>query len=474
MNPSFVLFQGTMSDRSYLDALIEVYPYDIDSALVYTLLNETMYPHPALLDFLEFTRHLHKIWIVEQMDEDAKLHHLIMRMSSISQRNQSVLHIHQFDIDVVYHIRPLVFHQPYGYLSLNDIAFVDQILMRHPFQLSLPNQLSYPHIIHAKSLPIRSLSIDPKAYLGVGVQMGDLQGLIFVPKRFAMMISAIAALYALHDPITTPQFLLFYGCMGTKEENLVYHDAANECYIGCSMKTSPVCSILECSQMLQSLLCLKTLKKKDLTLSSSMISLYEEEIGILFMGKDPFGKSAMLQTMMDVCETNGIVFQQLFDHDGTLHILDDKLVATGSLIGALLDEHVVYKHRFPHKNAYHVRLCDTCGHSFALTPFTTYENIRRFHTVHVICFLDDTFKSNELERITSLKKAKAYFQDMCWIEDEEIQSRYHERMESFLDQMFLNDVCILRIPIKGKRRSFIRHDQKMVHDILKEIKIIEK
>ncbi|MCI9524748.1 MAG: hypothetical protein HFF01_06840 [Erysipelotrichaceae bacterium] len=474
MNSSFVLFQGTMCNQSYLDALIEIYPYDIDSALVYTLLNETSYPHPALLHFIEYVRHLHKIWVIEQMDNPTKLDDLIMRMSSISQRNQSVLHVHQFDIDVVYHVRPFVFHQPYANLSLNDITFVDQILMRHSFQLSFPNQLSYPKIMYAKSLPIRSLSIDPNSYFGVGVQIGDMQGFIFVPKRFAMMISAIAALYALRDHITTPQFLLFYGCIGTKEENLVYYDATNECYIGLSMKQSPSCSILECSQMMQSLLCLKTLKKKDLTLSSSMISLCEEEIGILFLGKDHFGKSTILQTMIDVCETNGIVFRQLFDHYGTLHILDDQLAATGSLIGALLDEHVIYKHQFQHKNAYHVRLCDSSNHSFALTPFTTYESICRFHSVHVICILDNTFESNEIERIISLEKAKTYFYDICWIEDEEIQTWYGERMESFLHQMFLNDILILRIPVKSKRYSSMHHYQKMVHSIIKEIKIIEK
>lgn len=97
-----LIFYEPLTPKQYLDTVLNTYPYDIAPSLVYTLLTKTPYPHPSLLIFIDYIRKCEKYLIGQEVQEQ-KLNQLYVTMCKLSQRNEAVLHTHQFHFDCLFH-----------------------------------------------------------------------------------------------------------------------------------------------------------------------------------------------------------------------------------------------------------------------------------------------------------------------------------------------------------------------------------
>lgn len=404
---SALLFHEPLSPKSYLDQILLVYPYDIEPALVYTLLTQAPYPHPALLTFIDFVRHTRKYLLCTQTMQEPHLNQLYVTMCTLSQKNTAVLHTHQFHMDALFHCSSYPHHQPYSSLSLENIPLIDQVHISQNASIDLPKSTTQTKLHWITQFPYANISIDPLQYLAISIQITDYQGILYLPLYAISCICAISTLYQIKKPSEHNDFYMIYGVQTPENQNVLYYDETNQLYLGLSTKSSPIPSLSECIKMIQALYCAICLKKQDLNIPSSMITIQKGQvsIGLLLCGEANSGKSELLDAFMNECKKEGWSITKIFENYGTLHILDERLVATGSQIGAMIHGDALPRTTIYNALSSSVLVKEEHTTTFFLTPFTTYEETCRFHSIDMIVFMDKQTKATVLEQVVSLEAA---------------------------------------------------------------------
>lgn len=443
MKPRYELtLYDTITPQTYLQQLLQLYPYDIEKELVFSLLKEPL-EHPSLLAFIDYARSIRKYAIHYGKEIDCHLDALFTTMCKLSQRNQMVLHTHQFQFDASLHACFYPISYAYAHLSWNAIPFIDEIHLHKPMSITMHSRHKHLPISYVQQFPYQHISMDAEDFFALSIQIVDRHGIVFLPRSHIGLLCACATLYQIEKPTKQNDFYLVYGLSAQKETMQMYWDATNEVAIGLVKGRDNFDHFSYVKDMINALYNSLCLKKHDYPICAAMIQVHmpKNDIGILLCGQEQSGKSEILDAFATLLQTHHISYTKVFDDQGTLHYLDNDIYASGTQIGAYL-----------HVDALpHVRIFDNLSASMILKeqdkvaalllPFTTYEETSRFHKVDVCIFLDTTKTTKGYRMLESPKEAFPYFQQHFPFDvatQEDAPSLSDTLLEQFLNVMYLN------------------------------------
>lgn len=465
-----LLFHEPLTPKQYLDRVLELYPYDIDPTLVYTLLSQQPYPHPSLLTFIDFIRQSEKYLICKKQMQEPRLHPLYMTMCTLSQRNASVLHTHQFHFDCLLHTVSYPLAHPYTYLPYHKVDLIDQIVINRRTQITLPKQEEAP-ILYDTKFPFHTLSIDPHQYLALSIEAAHIQGLILIPQALAYYATAISSLYSLNPKPAHHDFLLLYGIRMPKAQNIITRDENYNQYIGCSNKnTADSYSLAECLHMIQALITVIKLHKQDLAVAASMleISINKQACGIVICAADTKQQCAFCDDCLRYCLKQGCPHETVFENYGILHLLDDSISATGVQIGTSINTDALSKQRILSNLSASILVNEQESKTHMLLPLTTYEKSCQFHNVHVLCLLDDR-DEEELTICSSLSELEQYHHQYLLTTDPTINRQSKALWKTISKTIFLNNILIIKVPFPIKKATQGNKHNDLIKQLIKII-----
>lgn len=445
MKPLYELtLYDTITPQAYLQQLLQLYPYDIEKELVFSLLQEPMH-HPSLLDFIDYARQVRKYVIHYGKETDGHLDALFTTMCKLSQRNQMVLHTHQFQFDASLHACFYHIPYPYAHLPWNAIPFIDEIHLHKPMSITMHSPHKSIPISYVHHFPYQHISMDAEDFFALSIQIVDRHGIVFLPRRHIGLLCACATLYQIEKPTKQHDFYLVYGLCAPTETMQMYWDATNEVAIGLVEGRDNFDHFSYVKDMINTLYHSLCLKKHDYPIRAAMVQVHmpSNDIGILLCGQEQSGKSELLDAFACLLQTHHIPYTKVFDDQGTLHNLDNDMYATGTEIGAYLHvDALPYVRIFDNLSASMIlkEQNDVCA---LLLPFTTHEETSRFHKVDICIYLDTKTTAKGYTTLASPQESFPYFQQhfpFDTVEQENHRALSDTLLEQFLNTMFLNDI----------------------------------
>lgn len=483
-----LLFYDNMDAQQYLSRLLSIYPYDIEEDMVYTLLNETTYPHPVLLSFITYFANITKLHILTEKQEKqpVSLQTLFMKMSSLAQANSGVLQNHHFDFMANFTLSKHTFSHPYAHLPFHKILFIDDIQLFHIPLLSMCDYEKIP-IQRKEHFIFRDISIDASQYVAISIEITQKHGLVFLSKNCLSLAIPLRAMFHSDRPSIHQDFILIFGLMDTEKRMEYYFDETNELYIGLVCGDASIYHFLYLKDMILTLHNAMRIHQHDLPIHASMIQLQvaQQTIGILFAGEQDAGKSEMLQAMAEQCQKQNISYRIFFDDHGILHYLDNEIVATASELSACRKLHPYDLYTVFKDFNDTLFLKEDQVHLYQITPCISYESSYCFQPVHYIFYLDHTLHDNHILPIESIEACSALFQkgrkgqglpcssyyfNSCGCEEDD--EGLSKLLDEFITRFFLHSLPIYQLFTHGSdhqlQQLFRRYAKLILQQILQE------
>lgn len=406
-----LLFEESVNAQDYLKALLALYPYDIEEAMVYSLLEKTTVPHPVLLSFISWFQTVEKYHLCfHHNDQDATLLHLFEKMSTLSQMNPSVLRPHHFAFDAILELAPHSLTHPYAHLPFEQIPFIERIQLHHIPLLQMPTYQDVP-IQRSCSFIYRDISMDASAFLALSIQIADKRGVIFLSKECLSLALCIASTYPLVSVDDHQDFLLIFGLSQAQHVREYYYDETNELLIGLVGGDSSMHHFRYLKEMVQTLYNSICLQKHDLPLHASMLKIYIEKkvYGLVFAGESASGKSEILMALCRLCHKLGISCLPLYDDHGTWHYLDNEIVSTGGEVSGCTKISYMRKEDVFGQFADSMFLQEEDGAIYQITPLSAYLQTVKFHKVTHVFYLDTVSRDHGYHRLYDLDECTELF-----------------------------------------------------------------
>lgn len=482
-----ILFEEELSVKDYLNKLLSIYPYDIEKAMVFSLLSKTTYPHPVLLNFISYFQTIQKFQISKHnIPLSAALRQLFAKMSSLSQKNNSVLHPHHFAMDATFFICHYTFSHPYTHLPLHKIPFIHTMQLHTVPFYQIPPLHNEIAIIKQHSFIFRDISMDASAFYALSIQIADKQGIVYITKDCLSLAICTATMYTLCPPCEHQDFILIFGLASNKNKREYYFDETNELLIALVCGDATMHHFLYLKEMMLTLYNAICIRKHDLPLHASMIEIKTslKTYGIVFAGEQGTGKSEMLLAMFHLCTSLDLACTPLYDDHGTLHYLDNEIVSTGGEISCCKNINDMKKRDVFNAFLSGIFLQEEHGDLYQITPLITHKQSMEFHKVTHIFYLDNVAKEKGWTRIQTLSKCQEIFLNGCYRNAKNIvcssfffnafgpyqqQTCTTQLVNDFLTILYVQDIPIYTLHTRMNRLQKDTFFERMAACILKEI-----
>lgn len=231
---------------------------------------------------------------------------------------------------------------PTEYHALNQIETIVKVQINTPFiartsantRTGLFSSLDAPYDF--KQLPINEF------YL-IGVKVGRLLMHVYLHQNYLHHGISLFNLFekASLDEMknNSPEGMLFFGIDDKNLNAKYYYDKDNEIYSGYIYKSSKNDYFGYMKKMLLTLYNLYYIEKKALPLHGAMVSirLMNDTVkNIIIIGDSGAGKSETLEAFRLIGQTMIKSMKIIFDDMGILEVLDGKIIASGTEIGAFV------------------------------------------------------------------------------------------------------------------------------------------
>lgn len=466
-NTHELIINNDITSEQYLQQMLELYPYDIEEALVFSLLQEQPIAHPSLLKFIDFMRNVQKYRILNKETPSPSLERLFETICKVSQRNKMVLHTHQFQFDATLYTRPYRFHNPYAYLAFHDVLLIHQIQIQLPLSITMCSKTLSHHIKKVETFLFHDISFQPDHFYALSIQIADRHGIVFLPRHHIGLICACASLYQISTPPQHPDFLLLYGLNDTKESSEYYYDTTNQLYLGLVRGNETYDHFDLLKNMITTLDNEICRKKHDYPLHAAMlcITYLNKEIGVVLCGKQQSGKSEIIDALWKLCEQQNIACTKVFDDQGTLHYLDDDIYATGTQIGAYLHVNALPRSSIFENISASVLLKEQETVTYLLTPFTNHEETCRFHKVNVFLYLDRQLCSKGFELIEDLAYANELMQE-AFASTSSSDKQSDALLQTYLEYMYVKNIPFVRFHTHCQKQVMEKTYQRIAKQLL--------
>lgn len=242
-------------------------------------------------------------------------------------------------------INKLLWPIPRGYEVLEDIPFIDSILLETPF-ITYPKRNTRKGMFsETKENPLKYANINKDHWFCYPAKVGESLAYIYFHRDFMEHGITLCNLFEMARKEecrgTKPDIVYVYGAKEDGEElhTVFYDDLDNDIMVGYVSHSEDVDYFGYLKKMTLTLHNLKMMKKKCLPIHGAMVNITLKDgktANVVIMGDSGAGKSESLEAFRTLSEEHISDMTILFDDMGTFKIKDGDIIGYGTEIGAFV------------------------------------------------------------------------------------------------------------------------------------------
>ncbi|MFW2488554.1 phosphoenolpyruvate carboxykinase [Clostridium chromiireducens] len=303
--------------------------------------------------------------------------------------------------------------RPNGYELLEEVPFIDHILLETPF-ITYPKKNTRDGMFsEIKYNPLKYAQINKEHWFCYPAKIGGLLTFIYFHRDFMEHGITLCNLFEMARSEETrgrkPDIIYVFGAKDDDEElkTVFFDDAENDIMLGYVNHSEKIDYFGYIKKMTLTLYNLLMIKRGFLPIHGSMVNIVlksGDEANVVIMGDSGAGKSESLEAFRGLSEDYISDMTIIFDDMGTFKMEDDKIIGYGTEIGAFvrlddLDQGYAFKEMdrsiFMNPDKVNARL---------VVPVASYKEIMKGHAV------DFFFYANNYDSVKDGEKYLNYFE----------------------------------------------------------------
>ncbi len=301
------------------------------------------------------------------------------------------------------------------YAFLNDVLFIDSMLMRTPMILHPKSNKREGMFTEVFKNPAYTFHGNPDEYFCFPAKVGDLLIFICFHRNYMANGIACANLFELATPEEAsekPDGIVIFGNEDGLGECTYYHDRDEDLWVGNISSTDKVEYFGYMKKMVLTIHNVIKISRGWLPIHGAFINITLNNgtrKGICLMGDSGAGKSETIEAMKSIGSDKIQEIEVVFDDMGTFHVEDGKVYAQGTEIGAFvrlddLDPGAPYRdiNRSIFFNPDQLN-------SRVITPAAPYDSIIQNHKIDLFAYANNYEDEIGLREFDTLEQAKDVF-----------------------------------------------------------------
>ena len=242
-------------------------------------------------------------------------------------------------------IHEMEWARPEGYSVLEDIPFIDKIMLETPF-ITYPKKNTRDGMFtEVKYNPLQNAQINSEHWFCYPAKIGGMLIFIYFHRDFMEHGITLCNLFemARSEEIRgrRPEMIYVFGARDNEEElqTVFYEDIKNDIMVGYINHSEEIDYFGYMKKMTLTLYNLLMIKRGNLPIHGSMVSVHlksGESANVVIMGDSGAGKSESLEAFRSLSEEYISDMITVFDDMGTFKIEDNVIKGYGTEIGAFV------------------------------------------------------------------------------------------------------------------------------------------
>ena len=304
--------------------------------------------------------------------------------------------------------------RPNGYEILDEVPFIDHILLETPFITYPKKNTRDGMFVEVKYNPLKYAQINKEHWFCYPAKIGGLLAFIYFHRDFMEHGVSLCNLFEMARSEETrgrkPDIIYVFGAKDNDEElkTVFYDDVANDIMLGYVSHSEKIDYFGYIKKMTLTLYNLIMIKREFLPIHGSMVNIIlksGDEANVVIMGDSGAGKSESLEAFRSLSEDYISDMTIIFDDMGTFKLEEGIIKGYGTEIGAFvrlddLDQGYAFKEMdrsiFMNPDKVNARL---------VVPVASYKEISKGHRV------DFFFYANNYEGVEDGGKYLNYFRN---------------------------------------------------------------
>ncbi len=221
---------------------------------------------------------------------------------------------------------------------LKTIPLMESVVTQPPFIIKT-KQNTRKGFFYEKNSPVKATDFDYQNSYGVLIRIYDVKGVVYFDKDYMGFLISLGNLFQVesYDPKKDKDisFIVLFGC--SNQGNTCFYYKENDKYIGVLPKDANIDYFGYAKKMVLTLFNLLMIERKLLPIHGAgvKIRMNGRVKNLFLLGDSGAGKSETLETIRNLYGDDYQV-DTIFDDMGTFHLLDGKVYASGTEIGAFV------------------------------------------------------------------------------------------------------------------------------------------
>ena len=245
-------------------------------------------------------------------------------------------------------LQKLKWPMPAGYEKLQDIRFIDRIMLRPPMMLHTKSNKRKGTFTATQVNPLTNFTGTSDDFFCYPAMIGESLAYIYFHRDYLASGLALANLFQLADAKQVadhkPDLVLLFGTPGvatdTDPENGHYfYDQANDIYVGQIPYNDQTTYFGYMKKMCLTLHNLHMIAQKRLPIHGSMMKITfanGQTKTVVFFGDSGAGKSESIEALQQVADDQIVSMETIFDDMGSFTLDGQELYAQGTETGAFV------------------------------------------------------------------------------------------------------------------------------------------
>jgi len=299
------------------------------------------------------------------------------------------------------------------YRKLDDIYFIDSIMLRTPMILHPKSNKRTGVFTQRDSNPIYEFTGNQDEWFCFPAKIGSLLAFIYFHRDFISSAVSLGNLFELANEDECrqkPDLLCLFGNEDGKEQTTFYHDEEEDIWIGCVSYHERIEYFGYIKKMSLTLHNLAQMAKGWLPIHGAFVNITlknGKRKGIMLMGDSGAGKSESIEALKAMGRDIIKDIEVVFDDMGTIHIEHGVPYGQGTEIGAFirlddLDPGAPYRDMDRS-----IFMNPELSNSRVITPAAPYDIVATNHKIDLFAYANNYDDKLGLHRFENLEEAKA-------------------------------------------------------------------
>lgn len=302
------------------------------------------------------------------------------------------------------------------YEKLNDIAFIDSMMLRTPLLIHPSSNKRTGTFDEVFENPIDAFNEDANNWLCYPAKIGESLSFLYFHKDFIASGITLANLFALASKEEyenkKPDLICLFGMEHDVKGCKFYHDQDEDIFVGYVGYEKKIEYFGYLKKTALTLHNVSMLRKNKLPIHGSMVKIYFKNgttKNVAFMGDSGAGKSETIEALRLVGNDEIDQMEVIFDDMGSFVVENDKVYAQGTEIGAFvrlddLEKGIAYRDMdrsiFMNPETLNARV---------VLPVSDFETIITKHPVDIFLYANNYDDKYGMKRFEDINTAQATF-----------------------------------------------------------------